>query len=254
MKKTSISIFLVFISMLSFSQDTSKKIIKISYTSVPISLIGVDNRVTNSIKRANEAAVLGSHKTYYTLLINIKSRASIYYFDSLVFNKPKGQEKSAVSIADEVKFCIKPIGNNTFKYETVMDQLFLSKGTVGDIEWIITNEKKVINGFECTKAVAKNKDLMLFAWFTSALPVSSGPSIYLGLPGLVVWVEDFFRTTQIEKITYNSDTVFFDKQMVKFQTDFGKTQKRRLTEESVVIFEKANLAKFFYKMFNPEVK
>lgn len=42
--------------------------------------------------------------------------------------------------------------------------------------------------------------------------------------------------------------------MNKFLADFNNTQKRKLTQESVVIFEKANLAKFFYKMFNPETR
>lgn len=253
MKKVISAIILVLIFTFSFAQDSTKKILKVLYKSVPFSQYGTDTRSTTSdSKRMAVAAVKNGYKTYYDLLINLNNRASIYTFDSLVFTKPESQPNAGISVADEVLFAIKPIGNITYKNETFFQSNFYSKGMVGDFEWEITDEKKKMLGFECIKAVSKNPKLRLTAWFTLSIPVSSGPAVYFGLPGLVVWVEDFYRTIQIEKITYTNDIKDFDAKLNKLQMDYKKAMKKNYTKEPIVILEKVKSANFLYKYFNPE--
>jgi GLPGLI family protein len=247
MKKTCSVTALFFICAMAMAQGSKDAIAKITYRSVPVSQYCISKSDTKSTATtASTFELLNGYKTYYTLWVNLKNRASIYEFDSLAPTRVKGREGHNVSVADEVRFCIKPVGNTTYKSESIMGQPFKTQGTVGDIEWEISNEKKKILGFECTKAVSKNKDLMMTVWFTNAIPVSAGPAIYFGLPGLVVWAEDFFRTTQVEKVEYLQDVESFEAKMKKMEKDYITFAKKNFTKEPILILRKAELGKDFY--------
>ncbi|MDY3362384.1 GLPGLI family protein [Riemerella anatipestifer] len=58
------------------------------------------------------------------------------------------------------------------------------------VVWNITNEKEVINSYRCIKAVSHYRGRDYEAWFTEEIPISEGPYIFKGLPGLVVKVYD----------------------------------------------------------------
>lgn len=64
-----------------------------------------------------------------------------------------------------------------------------------DIKWIITDEEKVINGIKAKKAITKSFEISedddyyygnAIAWFTTEIPIQSGPARYYGLPGLIL--------------------------------------------------------------------
>ena len=56
------------------------------------------------------------------------------------------------------------------------------------IEWQIGTQTKVICGFVCTEATGYFCGDTLTAYFTTALPFSSGPYMFSGLPGLILQV------------------------------------------------------------------
>ncbi|WP_019039569.1 GLPGLI family protein [Psychroflexus tropicus] len=106
------------------------------------------------------------------------------------------------------------------------------------LEWNIHNERKIIKGYTCNKAVTKRtsysngkkfeKDII--AWFTSEIPVSHGPVGYSGLPGLIVQLEIVDRVFTLEKID----------NYVKKPTKEPKNGKKIDLKEYYVLFEKAN--------------
>lgn len=57
-------------------------------------------------------------------------------------------------------------------------------------KWTILNDKKVINGYECTNAVTEYNGRKYSAWFTQEIPFSEGPYTFKGLPGLIVTLQD----------------------------------------------------------------
>lgn len=57
-----------------------------------------------------------------------------------------------------------------------------------DWQWEITNEKKEINGYVCTKAISKINGYHFEAWFTDEIPISAGPEKFDSLPGLILYV------------------------------------------------------------------
>lgn len=253
MKKIFLTLLTISFFFNSLSQDTTKKILKITYKSIPVSQQSSKSR--ESIKSKEDELdyeLSAAHKRFYTLYINLINRASIYKFDSLNFIKPKGREHVKLLLADDLEFCIKNDSNITYKHEILFDREFYTAGKVGNIQWNITNEKKQMLGFNCTKAVSKNKDLYLTIWFTTDIPVSSGPVNYFGLPGLVVWAEDFFRTTQIEKVEYSSDLPFFNNELKKWKMKFELQKKKNYLEEPLFLEKKIELLQSLSQMVNAQ--
>lgn len=57
-----------------------------------------------------------------------------------------------------------------------------------DWQWEVTDEKKEINGYVCTKAISKINGYHFEAWFTDEIPISAGPEKFDSLPGLILYV------------------------------------------------------------------
>ena len=188
---------------------------------------------------------------YYSLFINLKDRSSAYVLDSTVQIRPIGWKdpKIRAALSDSLYFALKSSSNKTYKHEWIMNQTFFSEGMLGDIEWTLINETKTINGLQCHKAVTKKGGYpMLSAWYTKELPVSNGPSIFQGLPGLIVWAEDYFNTTQVLNIEYSNDLEAFNKlyeekyNLFKIQKEKGKYYDK----EPILLIKKGDLANYFY--------
>jgi len=156
-------------------------------------------------------------------------------------------------LAIEINSALKSSDQKTYKHEVVLNQTFFSEGKVGDIDWELTGEKKEINGLQCYEAKAKNRELMLTAWYTKEIPVSNGPSIYQGLPGLVVWVEDFFRTIELIDFEYieNGSVADYQQMYNKYLNAFNdkKNQKHR-EKEPLLIVKKSDAANDIYQMIH----
>lgn len=78
----------------------------------------------------------------------------------------------------------------TVEKKEFMTRVFLIEGEVKQGEWKITGDQKMILDIPCMQAVKENEEgEKTVAWFAPSIPVSSGPSNYLGLPGLVLEVD-----------------------------------------------------------------
>lgn len=60
----------------------------------------------------------------------------------------------------------------------------------GLLEWSVKSDSKNINGYNCILATTKYGKYELEAWFTPEIPVSDGPYLFGGLPGLIVSLRD----------------------------------------------------------------
>jgi GLPGLI family protein len=56
-------------------------------------------------------------------------------------------------------------------------------------DWEIEDSVKIINGYKCTKAVSVIKNKKYVAWFTEEIPLSNGPYVFGGLPGLILQLD-----------------------------------------------------------------
>lgn len=102
-----------------------------------------------------------------------------------------------------------------------MGKEFLIKDALEPFDWKLENEIKEIGGYSAQKAIyhqivdvqlfstdmtqmEKTKDtLQIIAWFTLEIPISNGPEIYQGLPGLILEVHHGGRSYYFQKVEFN---------------------------------------------------
>ena len=216
------------------------KSLKITYSAYPVSTLLMPPSTSSYFKAFGSIITLGqSYKYKYSLFINPEKSQSIYKLDSLIREKiPVGKEKDIYTVNNNLDYVVKTDVNNYFKHEKLYKTDFYTKANRKEIEWEITNDSKVISNMQCHKAISKNKDYMITVWFTDEIPVSSGPSTFFGLPGLVVWSEDFHWTTEIEKIEY-IDNYDFESQITNYNKLFETNKKNNYMDEGLFLHKKA---------------
>lgn len=133
------------------------------------------------------------------------------------------------------------------KQTTSLDELFNVINPFDEYKWVVTNEKKVIDGYTCYKATCQyeeydgnRKNQLIFnpfVWFAPSLPYSFGPSELDGLPGLVL--EGSFNGTVY---FYATKVEFDNKILTKIQRPVhGKYVKKEEFDKIIVEnFQKVN--------------
>ena len=128
------------------------------------------------------------------------------------------QQELALIMAGRGKYYTQK-NKDSLLYQTIFEgDLFLISRSSKNTLWKITTEKKIINGFECLKAIGRHKpyghksDYEVVAWFTPKLNLPYGPREFSGLPGLILELEEkaygnIYYCTQINF----DETVTFEK-------------------------------------------
>ncbi|MGN8072235.1 GLPGLI family protein [Mucilaginibacter sp. 22184] len=71
----------------------------------------------------------------------------------------------------------------------VFEETFLVKDSTRKINWKITSETREIAGYTCRRANALVLDsIYVVAFYTEEIPVSGGPELFNGLPGMILGV------------------------------------------------------------------
>lgn len=118
-------------------------------------------------------------------------------FDSNFF-VTKNNDKSTIS-----KFYNFPPNNIIYKLDEIKN----------NFNWEILKETKKINNYICQKAQLKYKGRNWIAWFTKEIPLNTGPYIFDGLPGTILYMEDskrnyIFELASIYKSSVNKINYF----------------------------------------------
>lgn len=107
-------------------------------------------------------------------------------------------------------------------------------------KWELINEKKLVGDFECHKALTvytykdrkgNFKKVPIVAWYTSKLPIPLGPKNYVGLPGLILELEEgdnaiVFYATKIQLNLKDMQEINFPKDVkIVTQEEFDKITK-----------------------------
>ena len=78
-------------------------------------------------------------------------------------------------------------GNSVSAQREIFENTYVIKDSLRNLEWKITSETRDIAGFECKKAVTKICDsVVVVAFYTDQISVSSGPESFGGLPGMIL--------------------------------------------------------------------
>jgi GLPGLI family protein len=107
-------------------------------------------------------------------------------------------------------------------------KIFLVKDSLKPSKWVMTGESKKIGIYNALKATItkeveervmsfgrprpgeapaepemRTREVVMTAWFTPEIPVSTGPSMYGGLPGLILEINDDRTTMLCTKVIIN---------------------------------------------------
>ncbi|MGH2646001.1 MAG: GLPGLI family protein, partial [Ginsengibacter sp.] len=75
------------------------------------------------------------------------------------------------------------------KQKSIEGALVNIEDSITKLNWKITNDTRVIDGFNCRKAVAVILDsVYVFAFYTDEIMISGGPCSINGLPGMILGV------------------------------------------------------------------
>lgn len=79
--------------------------------------------------------------------------------------------------------------NKTFQQKAIVGTNFFLEDSISKIDWRLTNESRVIAGFNCRKAIGKIMDsVYVFAFYTDEILIPGGPCNINGLPGMILGV------------------------------------------------------------------
>jgi GLPGLI family protein len=230
MKKTLLSVtLLAFLGLISpaflFAQGTGK-LLKVTYITTPQSpkiLALVKAQLQGNMEQYNKlSALLSDYKFYHTLYVDPKTHSSVFSLDSV-------HTAAHVSVFGNVVYALRDDKNTYQCKEKFGATEYLFKGSTKELEWNVTKETSVINGFNCLKATLKNSPDVV-VWFAPDVPVDNGPGYYYGLPGLVLKVQTNYDETVTAKITYSSDVKAFKATYDKRAAEAAKEKSTSLKE------------------------
>ena len=91
--------------------------------------------------------------------------------------------------------------------KSVFGTIFNTADSISKINWKITNENRVIAGFNCRKAVGKVMDsVYVFAFYSDEITIPGGPCTIHGLPGLILGltIPRMFMSFMATKVMVNN--------------------------------------------------
>lgn len=113
---------------------------------------------------------------------------SIYKFDHYDETKAKVPEFLRRGEDDNEWYTDFNSGQN-YMQKNMFGTILNLKDSVKQIQWRLTNESRVIAGFNCRKAVGKILDsVYVFAFYTDEITISGGPCAINGLPGMIMGI------------------------------------------------------------------
>jgi GLPGLI family protein len=127
---------------------------------------------------------LSTFKTAYFTL-TFADNKSIYKFDRW---DPTTRIPDWFKKNDEENIWFYDYNNSRYNIQkNIWGSSTIIEDSIPKLEWRLSNENRIIAGFNCRKAVAKILDsVYVFAFYTDEILISGGPSSINGLPGMIL--------------------------------------------------------------------
>lgn len=115
----------------------------------------------------------------------------------------------------------------------------------GDIAWELYDESREIHGYKALKATCSYRGRSYTAWYSPDIPISSGPYVFGGLPGLILQIEDSrghysFTLSGFHKVdTY--DPIYVEaKSVVETSREKVRQMKQNLADNPELVLKGLN--------------
>lgn len=100
--------------------------------------------------------------------------------------------------------------SKTSEVQIELDDKYILKDSLNNVTWRFTDEYRNIAGFECRRVNGATPDsLYLVAFYTDQIPVSGGPALSHGLPGMILGlaIPEMHIQYWATKVDYNNELV-----------------------------------------------
>jgi len=204
--------FLFLLSLISFSQIKSGSV---TYAfKAPLkqdSTIVISDRASKMIKHIRDEI----NNFEATLLFSGSKASFILSKDMDIDNQTKYYRKSAKGLFNLKDSYFADIETGSISRESEFDgRKFIIVSKIKDLKWKLTNKTKKIGNYVCYKAETTSsyetrkgkRFLAITAWYTPEIAVPFGPKNYVGLPGLILELEE-----GKDRISFIAKDLKFDK-------------------------------------------
>lgn len=186
-----------------------------------------------------------------TFILSFNVEESLYKEEAKLAKPNPMAGGAQISFSSNTDVLYKNIKNRTYVKQTdIFSKPFLIQDSIKTITWQLEDETKNIGNYTCFKATysyqhpikdfenekdsVDDEDRIVTAWYTPQIPISNGPELYQGLPGLILEINDGEQTVICSKISINP------KKAIKIeapaqgkkvsQTDFDAIQEKKTKE------------------------
>lgn len=118
-------------------------------------------------------------------------------------------------ISDKKLFYYKDFNRN--ELVSILD-VYQVKDSLINWNWEITDETKEVAGYLCKKAVSNFQGFPFVAWYTEDIPISAGPEIYDGLPGLILQAYNLGYEYVSSSIKFLDNSINIERPKLKDET------------------------------------
>ncbi|MFC0346015.1 GLPGLI family protein [Epilithonimonas hispanica] len=163
-------------------------------------------------------------------------------YDSVTTEYLKTGQIPKISLKYELNFGIyKNLSKQElYEIQNVSSRNFFYKSDFEKLNWKITNEKKQILKYSCTKAIVIFGGRIWEAWFSKDIPIPDGPYKFFGLPGLILEIYDtgnnyHFSTVSVIK---KSEKIKLPTSLIKTtQINYLKIKNKLIRDPSLFVRE-----------------
>ncbi len=138
-----------------------------------------------------------AHLTQKDMLLDIDGGNSRFYSYKLfksdsafISNEKSGREAIRKSMDYEFMTIKRRDQKQLSKFYRLLVDIYEMKETLPALSWKISSDTKQIGNNKCQKASLYHKGRKWEAWFAATIPISDGPYIFNGLPGLIISISD----------------------------------------------------------------
>lgn len=187
--------------------------------------INIDSNEVSDERQAALNAMIAKqfNKTYE---LHFDQRQSNYKEEEKLEEPAQATEGMVmVMFSDASSILYKNISENRFSSQRdLFGKTFLVKDKLEERAWKLLKETKQIGEYTCYKATSMRttdvrvsidekgnrteepaEEITITAWYAPSIPVSNGPELYYGLPGLIMEVHDDNKVIICSQLTLNTD-------------------------------------------------
>jgi GLPGLI family protein len=163
--------------------------------------VGTDELFEKMDKTFRDSFVKDKESEVYTL--DFDNKKSIFRYDGGLSGEGRNKSPKIYFREKDSLYSLRPENDMDFGKIIIIEDR--------NTNWVLSNETKVIDGYECYKAtselVRKNGDKVfrfpIIAWYCPKIPFPFGPLGYGGLPGIIIELQERNVVYGVQKINFN---------------------------------------------------